>query len=42
MTYYTNFYAVGDVDAALILPRGEILESPSGGEGLDLLAVGTI
>ena len=39
-----NFQAVGDVDSALILSKGELLESSVelGGEGLILFAVGII
>jgi hypothetical protein len=38
---FYKFYAVGDVDSALILSKGELLEC-SGGEGLELFVVGII
>ena len=39
--FFYKFYAVGDVDSALILSKGELLEC-SGGEGLELFVVGII
>ena len=38
---FYKFYPVGDVDSALILSKGELLEC-SGGEGLELFVVGII
>lgn len=39
--FFYKSYAVGDVDSALILSKGELLEC-SGGEGLELFVVGII
>ena len=41
LAFFYKFYAVGDVDSALILSKGELLEC-SGGEGLELFVVGII